>query len=128
MSFKKQIGFIIIVLLMSNIIPTCAEYKPEISRSFAMSYDITLPHIVSFSPQAASNKERIFVDVRGLGFEKRSRLIINGFVVGEKYIRVTNPRSLIVRVPKGVPEGKYSVVIKNPDGRTSNEVWFEVRS
>lgn len=129
------------VLIICNIIPTCAGRKPEISRSFAcppildlqkgvaMPSDISLPHIIGFSPQIAPVNEMVFVNVNGIGFDKKSQLLINGFfVVGKKYMRIVNENQAIVKVPKGVPKGRYSVVIKNPDGKTSNEVWFEVRS
>lgn len=43
-------------------------------------------------------------------------------------MKVVDSGSLIVKVPKGVPAGKYPVLIENPDGSVSNEVWFEVRS
>jgi len=127
-NFKRQAAFIIIVLSICNIIPTCAGYKTEITRSFAMTADCALPKIISYFPQSISNGERIFVNVIGRGFEKGSRLIIKGFVVGKRYMKVVDSGSLIVKVPKGVPAGKYPVLIENPDGSVSNEVWFEVRS
>lgn len=100
-NFKRQAAFIIIVLSICNIIPTCAGYKTEITRSFAMTADCPLPKILNYSPQSVSNGEKTFVNVIGRGFEKGSRLII---------------------------KGKYPVLIENPDGSVSNKVWFEVRS
>lgn len=127
-NLKKQVMFILIVLLICNIIPTCAGYGSGVSKTFAMTSECLLPSIISYCPEAASSKERFFVDVKGSGFDKESRLLINGFLIGDRYIRVLNSQSLVVRVPKGVPVGKYVVVIKNPDGKTSNEVSFEVKS
>ncbi|MBI4336191.1 MAG: IPT/TIG domain-containing protein [Candidatus Omnitrophica bacterium] len=119
--------FVVIALIVCNVVPNCAGRKTEISRSFAMPVNIGLPSIVSFSPRSVSGAERVFVSVQGVGFDKQSRLLINGFfVVGKKYMRVINENHAIVKIPKGVPRGRYSVVVKNPDGNVSNEVQFEI--
>lgn len=88
----------------------------------------SIPRIINFSPQIVSNKERVFVNVKGKGFDKKTQLLINGFLVSNRYIRVVDNERLIVKVPKGIPVGKYPVLIKNSDGSLSNEVCFEVRS
>ncbi|MDD5450069.1 MAG: IPT/TIG domain-containing protein [Candidatus Omnitrophica bacterium] len=108
----------------------------EIQETFAMPAALPLgrpdspilPKIAQFSPQVVTGKESVFVYVTGMGFQKASMLVINGFSIrNPKYVRVVDANSLIVKVPKGVPRGKYTVAIKNPDGKTSNKVSFEVR-
>lgn len=126
-NFRKQAFFVMIILVICNIIPTCAGDKSGIAGSFAMPAPSFLPKIVDFSPQAITGKEGVFVYVTGMGFEKGSQLVINGFTMREKYMKVVDSESLIVKVPRGIPKGKYLVIIKNPDGKTSNEVCFEVK-
>jgi hypothetical protein len=45
-NFKIKALFICVAVAVCNILPTCASYKSEISRSFAMIVDKGGPHEV----------------------------------------------------------------------------------
>lgn len=126
--FKRQAWLLLLIFIICNIIPTCRGYKAEISRSLACPAFSYFPQIISFAPQVASNNESFLVKVKGCSFDKDSRLLVKGRILGKKYLELINSENLIVKVPRGIPGGKYPVAIRNPDGRISNEVYFEIRS
>jgi len=130
MRIKRCIRYLcvkILIVSLCNGIPTCAGLKAQASRSFAMPVTVAAPHIINFSPTSIWNTESAIIKVRGLGFTEESTLLVKRFKVPSKYYTVVDNENLLVKVPKGVPAGKYPVQVKNADNEKSNKIYFEVK-